>query len=264
MMESNIVSKISFTGSTNVGKTLIKQSADTVKKISMELGGNASFIVFSDANIDLAVDSLISCKFRNCGQTCVCANRIFIHSDIHNIFVEKLKLKISKLVIGNGLDKNVSIGPLIDDKAVQKIKKQLKTSLEQGAKLIFGGEKSDLGDNFFQPTILTNVLNNSIFWQEETFGPIVPIAKFNSEYEVIAMANNTHYGLATYFFTSDYKRVHRVNRLLKAGIIGINTGVISNEFGPFGGVKQSGIGREGSVLGIEDYLEIKYSLISYN
>ena len=260
---SRKIAKISFTGSTKVGKILLAQGAQTVKKMSMELGGNAPFIVFEDAKIDNAVDALIATKFRNTGQTCVCANRIFVQESVHDEFVQKLKNKVEQFVVGEGFTQGVNQGPLINQDAVQKVQNHISQSVKNGATCVLGGKPHAKGGTFFEPTILTNVNADDIFSCEETFGPIAPISSFVSEEEVIECANNTPYGLASYFCTTDYQRIYRVNEQIQSGIVAINTGSFSNEFGPFGGIKESGLGREGSTLGIEEYLQIKYSLISY-
>ena len=263
LCESKQVRKISFTGSTTVGKLLLQKSANSVKRMSMELGGNAAFIVFDDADFSRAVDSLMASKFRNTGQTCVCANRIFVQAEIYESFIEALKEKVIALKVGNGLEEGVQQGPLINKAAVEKVENHVQSAVSQGAEVVLGGKPHSLGGSFYQPTILKNVQENSIFKEEETFGPVAPLIRFETEEEVIKMANDTEYGLANYFFTQDFRRIQRVNRELESGIICINEGIFSNEFGPFGGVKESGIGREGSVLGIEEYLETKYTLISY-
>lgn len=251
------VAKFTFTGSTGVGKTLIAQCADGVKKVSMELGGNAPFIVFDDADIDAAVDGVIVSKYRNAGQTCVCTNRIYVHDSVHDQFVEKLIAKVSALKVGNGLDEGVNIGPLIHQKAVQGVKRLLDDSVEQGAKVVFGGAPQD-GSNFFAPTVVTEVTQQMPLAVDEIFGPVSAILRFNEESEVIAQANDSEYGLAAYFYSRDIGRVWRVAEQLEFGMVGINEGAISNAAAPFGGVKQSGNGREGSKYGLEDYLEIKY------
>ncbi len=263
LCESKQVRKISFTGSTRVGKLLLEKSAQTVKKMSMELGGNAAFIVFDDANLERSIDSLMASKFRNTGQTCVCANRIFVQSGIYDSFVEALKEKVMALKVGSGLEEGVGQGPLINEAAFKKVEKHVRSAVSQGAEVVLGGKPHELGGSFYQPTILKNVQGDSIFKEEETFGPVAPLIRFETEEEAVKMANDTDYGLASYFFTQDFRRIQRVNRKLESGIICINEGIFSNEFGPFGGVKESGIGREGSVLGIEEYLETKYTLISY-
>ena len=260
---SNDIRKISFTGSTKVGKILFEKSAANIKKLSLELGGNAAFIVFEDADLDLAAKSLIACKFRNSGQTCVCANRIFIHKSILEKFLEKFFPLVENLQLGDGLEPQTTQGPLIGQAAIEKVQKHIQNALDDGAKLLLGGKKHSLGGTFFEPTIITGIKPNGIFWQEETFGPVAPIYVFDSEEEVIKLANATNSGLSNYFFTKNFQRIRRVNQKLLSGIIGINTGIISNEFGPFGGIKESGIGKEGSELGIEEYLNIKYTMISY-
>lgn len=255
------IKKISFTGSTPVGKLLMKQSASTVKKVSMELGGNAPFIVFDDADIDAAVAGAMVSKYRNAGQTCVCANRFFIHEDIHDEFVEKFKAAIEKLNVGNGTMEGTDIGPLINAAAVEKVAGLVEASKEAGAKVILGGSKHQAGDNFYTPTLLTDVRMDMEIANSEIFGPVSSIIKFKDEADVIKMANDTPFGLACYFYARDLGRVWRVAEGLEYGIVGINEGIISTEVAPFGGVKESGIGREGSKYGIEDYIEIKYCLM---
>lgn len=258
MCRNPIVRKLSFTGSTKVGRILLEQCAHDIKKVSLELGGNAPFIVFDDADIDAAVQGAIASKFRNNGQTCVCSNRLYIHNSIHNQFVEKLVQEVQKFKVGNGLDKGTSMGPLIDEHAVNKVSTHIQDALSKGAQLIIGGKKHLLGGTFFEPTILTNVPQTAIVAQEETFGPLAPIFTFTDEEQVIADANNTQYGLAAYFYSRDIRRIFRVAEALEYGMVGINSGLISNEMAPFGGVKSSGLGREGSKYGIEEYVEIKY------
>ena len=252
------VRKLSFTGSTEVGRLLLRQCADTVKKVSMELGGNAPFIVFDDADLDKAVAGAVASKYRNAGQTCVCANRIFVQDGIYDAFAAKLRDKVNTFVIGNGMTKDVNIGPLIDQAAVDKVEDHIQDALAGGAKVFAGGKRHALGGTFFEPTILTGVKLGMKLMKEETFGPVAPLVRFQTEAEVIAMANDTIYGLASYFYTRDIARAWRVAEALEYGMVGINDGIISTEVAPFGGVKQSGIGREGSKYGIEDYLEIKY------
>lgn len=253
-----LVRKFSFTGSTAVGRLLIGQCADTVKKVSMELGGNAPFIVFDDADLDQAVEGAMLSKFRNAGQTCVCANRIYVQDGIYNLFAEKLAVAAQKLVLGNGAEAGVTQGPMIDEAAVRKVEEHISDALEQGARLVTGGKRHALGGSFFQPTVLTGVTATMKVAQEETFGPLAPLFRFSTEEEAIAQANATEFGLASYFYTRDIGRVMRVSEELEYGMVGVNTAAIANEMAPFGGVKQSGLGREGSKYGIEDYLEIKY------
>lgn len=261
LTEDDRVKKFSFTGSTEVGKKLIAQCASTVKKVSMELGGNAPFIVFDDADLDLAVEAAIQSKFRNAGQTCVCANRLYVQSGIYETFVEKLANEVAKFKIGHGLDKGVDFGPVIDTSAIAKVTEHIKDALDKGARLISGGQLHTLGGQFFEPTILADVRQDMKVAKEETFGPLAPIFKFDTEYQVIAYANDTEFGLASYFFTQNLGRAMRVSDALEYGMVALNTGLLSNESAPFGGVKQSGLGREGSKYGIEDYLEIKYVLL---
>lgn len=258
---SPVVRALSFTGSTEVGKALMAASAKTVKKVAMELGGNAPLIVFDDADIDVAVAGTIASKFRNSGQTCVCANRIIVQEGIHDRFVAALSKAVSELKVGSGLDPETKQGPLINEDAVVKVESHIKNAVDNGAKVIFGGKRSDLGGTFFIPTILTDVTEEMLVCQEETFGPLAGIVKFKSEKEAVELANNTPFGLAAYFFTKDNARTWRVAEALEAGVVGINTGLISYEGAPFGGVKESGVGREGSKHGIEEFLEIKYLCI---
>jgi len=253
-----LVRKLSFTGSTEVGAKLLAQCAPTIKKTSMELGGNAPFIVFEDADIEDAVAGAIASKYRNTGQTCVCANRLLVHERIHDSFAAALKIAVEKLKPGNGLEEGVTQGPLINAAAVVKVEAHIADALDHGAWLITGGKRHALGGNFFQPTILGNVSRRADIFREETFGPVAPLFTFRGEAEAIEMANDTEFGLASYFYTRDVGRVFRVAEALEYGIVGINEGIISNEVAPFGGMKSSGLGREGSKYGIEDYLEIKY------
>ncbi len=253
-----LVRKFSFTGSTPVGRLLIGQCADTVKKVSMELGGNAPFIVFDDADLDEAVEGAMLSKFRNAGQTCVCANRIYVQDSVYDQFAEKLAAAAQKLVLGNGLEQGVTQGPMIDEAAVRKVEEHIGDALEKGARLVTGGQRAALGGSFFEPTVLTGVTAAMKVAQEETFGPLAPLFRFSTEEEVIERANDTEFGLASYFYTRDIGRVMRVSEELEYGMVGVNTAAIANEMAPFGGVKQSGLGREGSRYGIEDYLEIKY------
>jgi succinate-semialdehyde dehydrogenase/glutarate-semialdehyde dehydrogenase len=261
--QSKEIQKISFTGSTKVGKVLFRQCADSIKRMSLELGGNAAFIVLEDADLDKAAENLLICKFRNSGQTCVCANRIFVQEGVLEEFLQKFKRAVKSLKVGGGMDSGTTQGPLIQESAVQKVEQHISQALADGAQLELGGARHALGGTFFEPTILTNVKAHSIFWREETFGPVAPICSFRTISEVIELANATDYGLANYFCTQDAKKIHLLSQKLQSGIIGVNTGIISNEFGPFGGFKESGIGREGSEMGIEEYLETKYSMISY-
>jgi succinate-semialdehyde dehydrogenase/glutarate-semialdehyde dehydrogenase len=253
-----LVRKLSFTGSTEVGAKLLAQCAPTIKKTSMELGGNAPFIVFADADIDEAVKGAIASKYRNAGQTCVCANRILVQDVIHDRFAAALKIAVQRMKIGNGMDDGVAIGPLINQAAVEKVEAHVADAIARGADLLTGGKRHALGGNFYTPTILGNVSREADIFREETFGPVAPLFRFQTEAEAIEMANDTEFGLAAYFYTRDVGRVFRVAEALEYGIVGINEGIISTELAPFGGVKASGLGREGSKYGIEDYLEIKY------
>ncbi|MGR3614486.1 MAG: NAD-dependent succinate-semialdehyde dehydrogenase [Paracoccaceae bacterium] len=260
--ENNAVRKLTFTGSTEVGRILLRQAADSVMKCSMELGGNAPFIVFDDADLDAAVEGAILCKFRNNGQTCVCANRIYVQSGVYDAFAAKLKAAVEKLNVGDGLADNIHFGPLINSEAVDKVREHISDATAKGAEVILGGNPSELGGTFFQPTIVTGATQDMAFATDETFGPLAPLFKFEDEDEVIAMANDTIFGLASYFYAKDLSRVYKVAEALEYGIVGVNTGIISTEVAPFGGVKQSGLGREGSHHGIEDYLEMKYICMS--
>lgn len=253
-----VVRKLSFTGSTEVGKELIKQCADTVKRTSMELGGNAPFIVFDDADIDAAVEGAIVSKYRNAGQTCVCANRIFVQASVHDAFVERLSKRVAGFKVGAGTDAGVDIGPLIDVAAMAKVGELLDDAMQKGAKLTIGGKAHSLGGTFFEPTIVTGTTREMAFFSEEIFGPVAPIFRFETEEEVVQLANDTPFGLASYFYGSDIGRIFRVAEKLEFGMVGVNTGLISNEAAPFGGVKESGQGREGSKYGVEDYVELKY------
>lgn len=256
-----IVRKLSFTGSTEVGRILMRQCAPTIKKLSLELGGNAPFIVFDDADLDMAADSLMAAKFRNAGQTCVSANRIYVQAGVYEKFAEKMKAKISLLKVAAGTEAGSNIGPLIDQQAMAKVETHVADAIAKGATTTSGGKKSKLGGLFYEPTLLTNVSMDALVASEETFGPVAPLIKFADEAEVIKWANDSEFGLASYFFSRDVSRVFRVSEALESGMVGINTGVFSNEVAPFGGIKQSGLGREGSKYGIEDYLEIKYLCI---
>ena len=253
-----IVRKLTFTGSTEIGRQLMAECAQDIKKVSLELGGNAPFIVFDDADLDAAVEGALISKYRNNGQTCVCANRLYIQDGVYDAFVDKLIAAVAKLKIGNGLEHGTTTGPLIDAKAVAKVQEHIADALGKGAKLVAGGKPHSLGGSFFEPTILVDVPNHAAVAKEETFGPLAPLFRFQDEAEVIAMANDTEFGLASYFYARDLGRVFRVAEALEYGMVGINTGVISTEVAPFGGVKASGLGREGSKYGIEDYLELKY------
>jgi succinate-semialdehyde dehydrogenase/glutarate-semialdehyde dehydrogenase len=258
MTSNPIVRKVSFTGSTAVGRLLMAQSAPTIKKLSLELGGNAPFIVFDDADIDAAVEGAIASKYRNAGQTCVCANRLYVQDGVYDAFADKLVAAVNKLKVGNGVEAGVTQGPLIEEKAVLKVEQHIADALSKGAKLAVGGKRHELGHSFFQPTVLTGVTPDMLVATEETFGPLAPLFRFKTEEEVIAMANDTEFGLAAYFYSRDIGRVWRVAEALESGMVGVNTGLISNEIAPFGGVKQSGLGREGSKYGMDDYLVIKY------
>jgi succinate-semialdehyde dehydrogenase / glutarate-semialdehyde dehydrogenase len=256
-----LVRKLSFTGSTAVGKLLMSQCAGTIKKVSLELGGNAPFIVFDDADLEAAVDGAIASKYRNAGQTCVCANRIFVQSGIYDRFAARLAEKVSAMKVGSGLDQGTVIGPLIEEKAVQKVEEHVRDALSKGAKVLTGGKRVDGKGNFYVPTVLTDIKPDMLAMREETFGPVAPLMKFETEEEVIRLANSTEFGLAAYFYSRDLARVWRVAEALETGMVGVNEGLISTEVAPFGGVKESGIGREGSKYGLEDYLEVKYLCI---
>jgi succinate-semialdehyde dehydrogenase/glutarate-semialdehyde dehydrogenase len=256
-----MIRKLSFTGSTEVGRTLLAQCAGTIKKTSMELGGNAAFLVFDDADLDAAVTGAMASKFRNTGQTCVCANRIFVQDGVYDAFAEKLKKAVEALKVGNGMEQGVTQGPLINADAVTKVEEHIADATSHGAKVLTGGKRHSLGGNFFEPTILTDVPISAKVLKEETFGPMAPLIRFKDEAEAVRLANDTEFGLAAYFYARDVGRIFRVAEGLESGIIGINEGIISTEVAPFGGVKESGLGREGSKYGIEDYLEIKYCLI---
>ena len=258
MCGNDKVRKLTFTGSTEVGRVLMRQCAQHIKKLGLELGGNAPFIVFDDADIDAAVEGAMMCKFRNAGQTCVCANRIYVQAAVYDAFSEKLKVAVAKLKVGNGFDEGVTTGPLIDLAGLAKVEEHVADATAKGAKVAAGGARHELGGSFYLPTILTGVTQKMMIAREETFGPVAPLFSFDTEEEVIAMANDTEFGLAGYFYARDLGRVWRVAEALEYGIVGINTGIISTEVAPFGGVKQSGLGREGSKYGADDYLEIKY------
>ncbi|WP_312559697.1 NAD-dependent succinate-semialdehyde dehydrogenase [Atlantibacter hermannii] len=257
IMESNEVRKISFTGSTAVGKTLVRNAAETMKKVSMELGGNAPYIVFDDADIDAAVKGALANKFRNAGQVCVSVNRFFIQDGVYDRFVNQLAEAVKQLKVGNGLEEGVVVGPLIEKAGVDKVREHVDDAVAKGAKVLAGGKAHDLGGNFWQPTVLADVTDDMKLAQEETFGPLAACFRFTTEDEVIQRANDTPYGLAAYFYTQNLQRVFRVSSRLESGMIGVNECAVSTELGPFGGVKESGLGREGSVLGLEEYLEVK-------
>jgi succinate-semialdehyde dehydrogenase/glutarate-semialdehyde dehydrogenase len=256
-----IVRKLTFTGSTEIGRQLMAECAKDIKKVSLELGGNAPFIVFDDADLDAAVEGALVSKYRNNGQTCVCANRLYIQDAVYDAFVDKLTTAVAKLNIGNGLENGITTGPLIDAKAMAKVQEHIEDAVSKGARVVAGGKPHALGGTFFEPTVLVDVPRNAAVAKEETFGPLAPLFRFKDEADVIAMANDTEFGLASYFYARDLSRVFRVGEALEYGIVGVNTGIISNEVAPFGGIKASGLGREGSKYGIEDYLEIKYLCI---
>jgi len=258
MTSNPIVRKLTFTGSTAIGRLLMEQSAPTVKKLSLELGGNAPFIVFDDADLDAAVEGAIASKYRNAGQTCVCANRLYVQDAVYDRFAEKLVAAVEKLKVGNGVDEGVTQGPLIDEKAVQKVEEHVADALSKGGRLLTGGKRHALGHSFFQPTVIADVTNDMLVAGEETFGPLAPLFRFKTDEEVIGLANDTEFGLASYFYSRDIGRIWRVAEGLECGIVGVNTGLISNEVAPFGGVKQSGLGREGSHYGLDEFLVIKY------
>ena len=261
---SPIVRKLSFTGSTEVGRLLMAQCAATVKKVSFELGGNAPFIVFDDADLDAAVDGALIAKYRNAGQTCVCANRFLIQSGIYDAFSERFAERVRNMIVGPGNEEGVVQGPLIDDAALAKVESHVADAIARGARVLCGGSRHNQGGNFFQPTVLADVTPAMRVAREETFGPVAPLFRFESEAEAIAMANDTEFGLAAYFYSRSLARSWRVGEALEYGMVGVNTGLISNEVAPFGGIKQSGIGREGSKYGIDDYLEIKYLCFDIN
>ena len=263
MCESPIVTKLSFTGSTEVGRILMAQCAPTIKKLSLELGGNAPFIVFDDADLDAAVEGAMISKFRNAGQTCVCANRLFVQDSVFDAFAAKLAAKVAALKVGDGTHEGVTQGPLIDMAAIEKVESHVADAIKKGAKLMQGGKRHAPNDQkesgaFYEPTVLTDVSADSLIFSEETFGPVAPLFRFKTDDEVIELANRTEFGLASYFYSRDIGRIWRVAEALEYGMVGVNTGMISNEVAPFGGVKQSGLGREGSHYGIDEYLEIKY------
>jgi succinate-semialdehyde dehydrogenase / glutarate-semialdehyde dehydrogenase len=252
------VRKVTFTGSTEVGRLLMKQSADTIKKLSLELGGNAPFVVFDDADLDAAVEGAIISKYRNAGQTCVCANRLYVQAGVYDAFAQKLVTAVKKLKVGNGFEAGVLQGPLIDQAAVEKVEEHVQDAVSQGARVLLGGKRHALGQTFFEPTVLADVTPKMKVAREETFGPVAPLFRFQTDEQAIQMANDTEFGLASYFYSRDIGRIWRAAEGLECGMVGVNTGLISNEVAPFGGVKQSGLGREGSHYGIEEFLEIKY------
>ena len=261
MTSNPIVRKLSFTGSTEVGRILMSQCSDQIKKVSLELGGNAPFIVFNDADLDAAVEGAMMSKYRNAGQTCVCANRIYVQDDVYDAFAEKFVAAVNQIKVGDGTVEGVNQGPLIDDAAVTKVQDHIADALSKGAKVATGGQSHSLGGLFFEPTVVTEVTSDMKVAREETFGPLAPLFRFTTEDEVIQMANNTEYGLAAYFYSRDIGRVWRVAEALEYGMVAINNGILSNEAAPFGGVKQSGIGREGAKYGLDDYMVIKYMLM---
>jgi succinate-semialdehyde dehydrogenase/glutarate-semialdehyde dehydrogenase len=253
-----LVRKLSFTGSTETGRLLMAQCADTIKKVSLELGGNAPFIVFDDADLDAAVQGAVASKYRNTGQTCVCANRLLVQESVYDVFAEKLAAAVRKLRPAPGLEADATQGPLIDDRAVAKVEEHIKDATSKGARLLVGGNRHKLGGRFFEPTVLADVTPAMLVAREETFGPVAPLFRFKDDAEAISLANDTEFGLAAYFYGRDLGRVWRVAEALEYGIVGVNTGIFSTEVAPFGGMKQSGIGREGSKYGMEEFLEVKY------
>jgi len=255
------VRKLSFTGSTETGRILMRQSADTIKKLSLELGGNAPFIVFDDADLDAAVDGALASKYRNAGQTCVCANRLYVQDGVYEAFTAKLTEKVRTFKVGAGTEPGVVIGPLIDEQGLKKVEAHVADAVGKGARVVLGGKKHERGGLFFQPTVLTNVTPQMLVCHEETFGPVAPLIRFQTEDEVIGLANDSEFGLAGYFYSRDVGRIWRVAEAMETGMVGVNAGIISTEVAPFGGVKQSGLGREGSKYGIEEFLEIKYVLL---
>ena len=258
MTANPLVRKLTFTGSTEIGKQLMSKCAATVKKVSLELGGNAPFIVFDDADLDAAVEGAIASKYRNTGQTCVCTNRLLVQDGVYDLFVQKLSAAVARMTIGNGLTGDVQQGPLINMAAVEKVEEHIADAIAKGARIVLGGKRHTLGGTFFEPTILADVTPEMLVAREETFGPMAPVFRFGSDDEAIRMANDTEFGLASYFYSRDIRRVWRTAEALEYGMVGINTGLISTEVAPFGGMKESGIGREGSRYGIEEFLEVKY------
>jgi succinate-semialdehyde dehydrogenase/glutarate-semialdehyde dehydrogenase len=255
------VRKLSFTGSTETGRVLMRQCADTIKKLSLELGGNAPFIVFDDADLDAAVEGALASKYRNAGQTCVCANRLYVQDGVYEAFAAKLTEKVKGFKVGAGTEPGVVIGPLIDENGVKKVEQHVADAVSKGAKVILGGKRDARGGLFFQPTVIADVTPAMLVSREETFGPVAPLIRFKTEDEVIDLANDTEFGLAGYFYSRDVGRIFRVAERMETGIVGANVGIISTEVAPFGGVKQSGLGREGSKYGLEEYLEVKYMLV---
>ncbi|NNK77158.1 MAG: NAD-dependent succinate-semialdehyde dehydrogenase, partial [Litoreibacter sp.] len=263
IMESSAVRKVTFTGSTEVGKELIRQSADTVKKVSMELGGNAPFLVFDDADLDAAVQGAIVSKYRNAGQTCVCANRIYVQAGVYDAFVEKLKIETAKMKVGDGREAGVEQGPMIDMEGVEKVEELLSDATDKGGEIVLGGGRHPKGLTFFEPTIVTNATQDMRFSKEEIFGPLAPVFRFEAEEEAIAMANDTDFGLCAYAYTRDIGRIMRLNGGLQYGMIGINSGLITTVEAPFGGIKESGLGKEGGSQGLEDYMDTKYTAVDF-
>jgi succinate-semialdehyde dehydrogenase/glutarate-semialdehyde dehydrogenase len=261
LTSSPAVRMLTFTGSTEIGRVLMAQCAPTIKKLGLELGGNAPFIVFDDADLDKAVQGALASKYRNAGQTCVCANRIYVQAGVYDAFAEKLSAQVKKMKVGGGTEEGVTTGPLINKAAVEKVEEHIADALKQGARVVLGGKRHARGGNFFEPTILADVTSDMLVAREETFGPVAPLFRFETEEDVVRMANATPFGLAAYFYSRDIGRVWRVGEALECGIIGINEGIISNEVAPFGGFKESGLGREGSTHGVEEFLEIKYMLM---
>jgi succinate-semialdehyde dehydrogenase/glutarate-semialdehyde dehydrogenase len=262
LCEHPAVRFVGFTGSTNVGKILYRQASVGVKKLGLELGGNAPFVVFDDADIDAAVEGAIVSKYRNMGQTCVCANRLYAQDAIYDQFVEKLAKKVAAMKVGDGTEQGITQGPLINEKAIEKVERHIADAVKGGARIVTGGKRHALGGTFFEPTVLANVRSDALVSQEETFGPLAPVFRFKDEADVIAMCNASPFGLASYFYSRDLGRVWRVAEALESGMVGVNTGLITTEVAPFGGVKESGLGREGSHHGMEEYVEIKYIMMS--
>jgi succinate-semialdehyde dehydrogenase/glutarate-semialdehyde dehydrogenase len=258
MTSNPTVRKLTFTGSTEVGRVLMQQCAPTIKKLSLELGGNAPFIVFDDADLDAAVEGAMASKYRNAGQTCVCANRIYVQDGVYDAFAQKLVVAVEKLKVGNGQQAGVTQGPMIDVKAVEKVEQHIADATAKGGRILTGGKRHALGHSFFEPTVIVDVTAEMRVAREETFGPLAPLFRFKTEEDVLAQANDTEFGLASYFYSRDIGRVWRVAEGLESGMVGVNSGLISNEIAPFGGVKQSGLGREGSKYGMDDYLVVKY------